>query len=104
VWFGEYLLLWRPPSGTPVFLLPGSRGAEVIWLRQSLANIDAQYVSQDIDDDGYDSDLERIVRRFQRDYRLDVDGLAGQQTQIVINSLLGPDGSPQLTTTRLARD
>ena len=47
--------------------------------------------------DEYDSNLQNIVRRFQRDNRLDVDGLAGQQTLIVVNSLLGSDGTPRLT-------
>ena len=54
--------------------------------------------------DQFDADLERIVRTFQRDHRLDVDGLAGQQTQIIINSLLAIDGTPRLTTPRLAQD
>ncbi len=104
IWFGQYLLLWRPPGGASVALLPGSRGAEVVWLRQSLASIDARYRSTDIDADSYDNELLDLVKTFQRDYRLDVDGLAGQKTQIVINALLGPDGSPRLITPRLARD
>jgi general secretion pathway protein A len=102
IWFGQFMLLWRPPGGTAVSLLPGSRGAEVLWLRTSLADIDERYRSEASDE--YDSALEAIVRQFQRDYRLDVDGLAGQQTQIIVNSLLGPDGSPRLTTSRLARE
>jgi len=91
------MLLWRPPGGAPLSLSPGSRGAEVVWLRQSLANIDDSYVSNAIDSDEYDSNLQNIVRRFQRDNRLDVDGLAGQQTIILVNSLLGADGTPRLT-------
>ena len=51
---------------------------------------------------GFDADLEQIVRQFQRDHRLSVDGLAGQQTQIVINSLLAGDGTPRLKTARVA--
>jgi general secretion pathway protein A len=97
IWFGQYMLLWRPPGGTPVSLAPGSRGAEVIWLRQSLAEIGHSYISNAMNSDVYDSDLQNIVRRFQRDNRLDVDGLAGQQTIIVVNSLLGADGTPRLT-------
>ena len=90
-------------------LAPGSRGAEVIWLRQRLADIDTSYVSDAMNSDQYDSQLQNIVRQFQRDNRLAVDGLAGQQTLIVVNSLLGSDGTPQLTTpplttTRLAED
>jgi general secretion pathway protein A len=102
IWYGEYLLLWRPPGGTPVALMPGLRSPEVNWLRSSLKNIDERYASNDSDE--YDRELADIVRQFQRDYRLDVDGLAGQQTQILINSLLGNDGSPRLTTPLLARD
>ena len=98
------MLLWRPPGGVPVSLSPGSRGAEVIWLRQSLADIDDRYRSDVISSDEYDANLQNIVRQFQRDNRLDVDGLAGQQTLIIVNSLLGTDGSPRLTSPRLAQD
>jgi hypothetical protein len=44
------------------------------------------------------------VRDFQRDRRLTVDGYAGRQTQIIINTLLAPDSVPTLTTPRLASD
>lgn len=101
-WFGEFSLLWRPPFGVPVSLSPGSRGAEVLWLRQSLADIDERYISGIIDSDVYDTNLQVIVREFQHDHRLAVDGLVGQQTLIIINSLLESDGSPRLTTPRPA--
>ncbi|MEL7186008.1 MAG: AAA family ATPase [Pseudomonadota bacterium] len=103
-WFGQSMLLWKPPYGEPVALMPGATGNEVLWLRQSLADIDERYRSSAPDSAVYDQELEQLVRNFQRDYRLDVDGLAGQQTQIVINSLLGADGTPRLATPRLARD
>jgi len=104
LWFGEFSLLWRPPFGVPVSLSPGSRGAEVLWLRQNLANIDERYISDIIDSDVYDTNLQVIVREFQRDHRLAVDGLVGQQTLIIINSLLKSDGSPRLTPPGLAED
>jgi general secretion pathway protein A len=104
LWFGEFMLLWRPPGGQPVSLSPGSRGTEVAWLRHSLAEIDARYISDLIDSDEYDINLQNIVREFQKDHRLDVDGLVGQQTLIIINSLLAADGSPRLTTPLFARD
>ncbi len=96
-WFGQYMLLWRPPGGTPVSLGRDARNESVVWLRNSLASIDPRYASADQESDIYDADLEQLVRRFQRDHRLSVDGLAGQQTQIVINSLLAVDGTPRLT-------
>lgn len=102
IWYGEYLLLWQPPGGTPVALMPGLRSPAVSWLRSSLANIDERYATEGNDE--YDNALAETVREFQRDYRLDVDGLAGQQTQILINSLLGGDGSPRLIKPLLARD
>jgi general secretion pathway protein A len=103
-WFGQYLLLWRPPSGQAVSLGPDSRGASVLWLRESLAAIDDQFVSSKPSSDEYDAELQQIVRAFQRANRLDVDGLAGKQTQIIINSLLAVDGTPRLNTSLLARD
>jgi general secretion pathway protein A len=103
-WFGEFMLLWRPPTGAAVSLGPGSQGPGVSWLRNSLAAIDGRYASSDLQSETFDTELEQIVRRFQREHRLDVDGLAGQQTQIIINSLLAVEGTPRLSTPRLAQD
>lgn len=103
-WFGQFMLLWRPPTGTAVSLGPGSRGSDVVWLRNSLAAIDGRYASADSQSEVFDAELEQLVRSFQRDHRLAVDGLAGQQTQIIINSLLAVEGTPRLSTARLAQD
>lgn len=104
MWFGQYILLWKPPNGQPFALGPGSTDDNVVWLRQSLATIDERYRADPLDSNVFDSALEQRVREFQRDHRLDVDGLVGRQTQIIINSLLAPDGTPRLITPRLARD
>jgi general secretion pathway protein A len=103
-WFGDYILLWKPPNGESLSLGRGSRGENVVWLRRSLAAVDERYRAEPLDSGIYDADLEQRVVEFQRDHRLDVDGLAGQQTQIIINSLLGSEGTPRLTTPRLARE
>ena len=103
-WFGDFMLLWRPPTGSSVSLGPGSRGPAVTWLRSSLAAIDSRYATGDLQSGDFDAELEQIVRTFQRDHRLDVDGLAGQQTQIIINSLLAVEGTPRLSAPRLAQD
>ena len=103
-WFGDFMLLWRPPTEAAAALGPGTRGPAVAWLRNSLAAIDQRYASSDPGADLFDAELEQIVRLFQRDHRLDVDGLAGQQTQIIINSLLAVEGTPRLSTPRLAQD
>jgi len=103
-WFGKFMLLWRPPTGTAISLGPGSEGHDVAWLRNSLAAIDGSYASTDSKSEVFDAELEQLVMSFQRDHRLEVDGLAGQQTQIIINSLLAVEGTPRLSTSRLAQD
>ena len=103
-WFGDFMLLWRPPTGAAVSLGPGSQGPGVSWLRNSLAAIDERYASSNPLSETFDSELGQIVRRFQQEHRLDVDGLAGQQTQIIINSLLAVEGTPRLSTPRPAQD
>ena len=103
-WFGNFMLLWRPPMGVAASLGPGSQGDDVSWLRSSLAAIDDRYASTAPQSNLFDAELEQIVRLFQRDHRLDVDGLAGQQTQIIINSLLAVEGTPQLSTPQLAQE
>jgi general secretion pathway protein A len=104
LWFGQYLLLWKPPNGQSLDMGPGANDPNVVWLRESLASIDDRYRAEPMDSDLYDETLEQRVRDFQRDHRLDVDGFAGRQTQIFINSLLATDETPRLTTPRLARD
>ena len=104
MWFGEFLLLWRPPNGSSEALGPGSSGPGVAWLRQSLATIDIRYQTAASAPDVFDENLAEMVRLFQRDNRLDVDGLAGHQTQIIINTLLNPDSTPRLLIPRLAQE
>ena len=102
LWFGEFQLLWQPAG--PITLAPGMNDPGVRWLRQSLAEIDERYRADPVDSPLFDTTLESRVREFQRDHRIDVDGFAGGQTQIIINSLLAFDGTPRLLTARLARD
>ena len=104
MWFGEYQLLWQPPNGAAISLYPGAQNRNVVWLRESLAAIDSQYLAEPLDSNVYDQQLESQVRAFQRDQRLDVDGVAGKQTQIIINSLLASDNTPRLTIPQLAQE
>ncbi len=104
LWFGAFTVIWQPAGGTSVALGPGSRHENVVWLRQSLAAIDPRYRADPLGSDVYDATLAGRVREFQRDHRLVVDGLAGRQTQIIVNSLTRTNGVPRLTTPRLAKD
>jgi len=94
-WYGDHLVLWEPGNGDGATLSRGSRGDGVIWLRESLAKIYGEALPS-YPSDVYDADLETRVREYQRTRRLDVDGIAGTQTQVVINTELARPGSPVL--------
>ncbi len=94
-WFGEYLLVWRPETDQLKSFFPGMRDADVPWIRSSLSAIQGQPVAP-MDSDLFDENLESRVRDYQRNKRLNVDGLVGQQTQIAMNTDLGALGRPRL--------
>jgi general secretion pathway protein A len=100
LWFGQFLLIWRPPGGKPVAISPGMQNANVRWLRQSLAALDSNYRPQDAESEFFDEALQQQLMAFQRQHRLEADGLAGQKTQIIINSLLAQDDTPRLSSTQ----
>ncbi len=93
-WLGDFLLLWRPPLPLAKLLRPGMRGPEVRWLRQGLASAHGE--PSPTGSDLYDQDLARRVEEFQRGHRLTVDGIAGEQTQVVLDALVGAPGTPTL--------
>lgn len=99
-WFGQFMLIWRPPNGSADAISPGMQNENVRWLRQSLAAIDTNYEPQTATPDFFDQELEQQLIAFQRQNRLDADGLAGQKTQIIINSMLALDGTPTLSAIR----
>ncbi len=95
-WFGEFLVLWRPQNTALVRpLRAGMRGDDVRWLRQGLEQLSGAPNPQA--GDFFDADLQRLVEDFQRSRRLAVDGVAGLQTQIVLDSALGVPGAPTLS-------
>jgi len=97
LWYGQYLLIWHPPNGDPSALQLGAQGPKVIWLRQSLTALDSTGPVTVSDSEVFDATLKQQLMDFQRRNRLEADGLAGQQTQIIINSRLGLDDRPSLS-------
>ncbi len=94
-WFGEFTVVWKPKTLRTRLLTVGMKGDEVRWLRRSLnalqgAASDPQY------GDVYDEELAIAVQNFQREHRLNVDGIAGVQTQVVLDTALAEPGSPLL--------
>ena len=95
LWYGEYLVLWRPQVASQRTLSEGMQGASVRWLRSSLNSIQGRPSAGNVSD-YYDAELVRMVEEFQRKYRLEVDGVAGVQTQIIVDMLNNPAGAPLL--------
>lgn len=94
-WFGDFLLLWRPPLAVVKSLTPGMRGEDVRWLRDSLRaaqGLPAAPPGNDV----YDEELVQLVQEFQRQHRLAVDGVAGVQTQIALDTALNATESPTI--------
>jgi general secretion pathway protein A len=100
LWFGQFLLLWRPPNGVVIAMSRGVRSENVRWLRQSLAALDPEYKGEVSTSDLFDAELEQQLKAFQLRHRLQADGQAGAQTQAFINSLLALEGTPRLSSSR----
>ena len=94
-WFGDFVMLWRPGTSQVKALSQGMRGDDVRWLRQSLQRVEGGHSDGPVSD-VFDADLGKLVRDFQRQHRLTVDGIAGVQTQIVLASAVAPADSPFL--------
>jgi general secretion pathway protein A len=94
-WFGEFTVVWKPKTVHIRPLSVGMHGEEVRWLRRSLSALQGA-ASDPESGDVYDQELESAVQNFQREHRLNVDGVAGIQTQVVLDTALAEPGSPLL--------
>jgi general secretion pathway protein A len=94
-WFGDYLVLWRPRVAGGKELSLGMSGDDVGWLRRSLEQIRGLKPTPGRGD-VYDEQLARLVSDFQREHRLTVDGIAGMQTQIALDTALADPATPFL--------
>jgi general secretion pathway protein A len=96
-WFGEFTVVWKPKTSRTRLLSVGMHGDEVRWLRRSL-NALGGGASDPEHADIYDEELAIAVQNFQREHRLNVDGIAGVQTQVVLDTALAEPGSPLLSS------
>ncbi len=94
-WLGDFVMLWRPANSPVKPLSAGMRGAGVRWLRQSLDSLAHVHADAPVSD-VFDAELTGLVRDFQRQHQLSVDGIAGLQTQIALASAVAGPGVPLL--------
>ena len=94
LWYGEFLILWRPDAHAPRPLAPGMTGTGVAWLRTQLATLQH---SPDSGSTEYDATLSAAVKRFQVDQHMQVDGIAGEETLVRLSAALAAPGTPLLS-------
>jgi general secretion pathway protein A len=94
-WYGDCVLLWRPATLPVSELRPGMRGSAVRDLRSQLlqANGTAPGAAHSAT---FDPELTRVVEEFQRAHHLAVDGIAGVETQLLLDAVLAAPGTPTL--------
>lgn len=93
LWYGDYLLLWKPDIHAPLPLAPGMIGTAVAWLRTQLATLQH---TPDSGSSTYDASLTAAVKQFQAAHHLKPDGIAGEETLIQLNRALDASGMPAL--------
>ena len=87
LWTGDYTFLWQVPPGYQQAIGPGSQGEPVRWLARQFAVLDQQ--SAPLADEEYNDALMVRITFFQRQHGLRDDGVAGQQTLLKVNEVLG---------------
>jgi general secretion pathway protein A len=86
-WSGDFILLWRIPPGGERLVNERASSRSRKWLAEQLAPLVGG---------ARDADLGALVRRFQQQQGLQVDGVAGPETMIRLNALSDRPGIPQL--------
>ena len=93
-WFGDYLLLWQPPSISPSLLRPGDSGPAVAWLAQVLGSLELYKPT------GVEGSLEGPLlgafKKFQFKSGLIPDGILGPMSMVHLNTARKVSG-PRLT-------
>jgi len=94
-WFGDYLLLWHPVVPAVSDLRPGTHGPAVRQLGlQLLRWSGATGIPLGA---SYDTALTQLVEEFQRAHHLNVDGIAGIETQLVLDAAVAAPDTPLLS-------
>ncbi|MDM8561539.1 AAA family ATPase [Candidatus Parabeggiatoa sp. HSG14] len=88
-WLGQFLLLWHPPTLPPPILKVGTSHESVIWIRKHLDIIEGIRSELHTLSPHFDYALKRRVIAFQRSQKLGPDGVAGEQTMLALQALVG---------------
>jgi len=88
-WSGGYRYLWKPPEGYSVLQKGLANRQFIDWLQARMSRLDEDY-EWVISGGRYGDAIRAKVTAFQQRHRLRADGVLGQQTTMMINSLTDP--------------
>ena len=99
-WTGDYVLLWRAGSSDGKTLSMGMHGPDVARLRANLLKIRGVTRVERVSS-LFDHELARAVAEFQRSHQLGVDGIAGVQTLVAVDTALAGSDTPLLSANNI---
>ncbi len=88
-WSGGYRYLWKPPEGYSVLQKGLTNRQFIDWLQARMSRLDDDY-EWVISGGRYGDAIRGKVTAFQQRHRLRADGVLGQETSMMINSLTDP--------------
>jgi general secretion pathway protein A len=88
-WLGQFLVLWQPPTLPVPVLQVGISNESVIWIRKLLDEIEGLRGEPHTLSPLFDYALRRRVIAFQRQQKLDQDGIVGERTLLALQALAG---------------
>ncbi len=91
---GDAIVMWDDPAPTASALLPGARNGNVRKLRTQLAALGR--IPAPDNNDTYDGTVSKAIARIQAETSLEVDGIAGKQVRMVLQSWSNSPGTPNL--------
>lgn len=83
-WFGKMTILWRLTPGKQRSLHVGTRGTDVVWLRDKIEQIQKKASKSKVPE-LFDTGLAQRLRQFQEKLFLDPDGTAGFRSIVAID-------------------
>ncbi len=95
-WRGDFQLLWKPPQLDTRNLSMNMQGEPIGVLRNRLRQW-AGLAPETAPNQVFDASLETLVKQFQQRNGLVADGVAGIQTQAVLDAALAAVNSPLLS-------
>ena len=88
MWWGDFIILWKPPPLKSLPIKPGRSGPDVRWLKSRLDKADGLPTGrpEGEEDPVFDEALKRRVMAFQSAHALESDGVVGDQTLIQLTA------------------